>query len=195
MAFETILLIVGVFFLLLVIAFVVYFIAVYNGLVRLKNNIKKAMANIDVLLKQRTDELTKLIETVKGYARFERKVLNEVVKARTAFLNANTLAEKAKASDQITGALKSLFAVAENYPTLRSNENFKQLQDRISGIENEIADRREFYNDSVNTYNIRIQQIPDRFIAGMLHYGPEELFKAEESERKDVKVDFSDISK
>lgn len=195
MAFESILLIVGVFFLLLLIAFVVYFISVFNGLVRLKNNIKKAFANIDVLLKQRTDELTKLIDTVKGYARFERKVLNEVVKARTAFLDAQTLPQKAKASDMISNALKSLFAVAENYPALRSSENFKQLQDRISGIENEIADRREFYNDSVNTYNIRIQQIPDRFIAGMLGYQPEVLFKATEEEKKDVKVDFSDISK
>jgi LemA protein len=194
MAWE-IFLIIGVFFLLLAIAFVVYFVAVYNGLVRLKNNIKKAMANIDVLLKQRMDELTKLIETVKGYARFERKVLTEVTKARTAFLDAKTLPEKAKASDMISGALKSLFAVAENYPKLSASENFKQLQDRISGIENEIADRREFYNDSVNTYNIRIQQIPDRFIAGMLGYQPEVLFKAEEAEKKDVKVDFSDIAK
>jgi LemA protein len=132
---------------------------------------------------------------VKGYARFERKVLTEVVKARTAFMSAKTLPERAKASDMISGALKSLFAVAENYPQLKANENFKQLQDRISGIENEIADRREFYNDSVNTYNIRIQQIPDRFIAGMLGYKPEELFKAAEEDKKDVKVDFSDISK
>ena len=188
-------LIVGVFLLLVIVAFVAYFIAVYNGLVRLKNNIKKALANIDVLLKQRMDELTKLIETVKGYARFERKVLTEVTKARTAFLDAKTLPEKAKASDMLSGAIKSLFAVAENYPKLNASENFKQLQDRISGIENEIADRREFYNDSVNTYNIRIQQIPDRFIAGMLGYQPEVLFKAEEAEKKDVKVDFSDISK
>jgi LemA protein len=194
MAWE-ILLIVGVFFILLAIAFVVYFIAVYNGLVRLKNNIKKAFANIDVLLKQRTDELTKLIETVRGYAKFEKKVLTDVVKARTAFMDAKTLPERVKASDQISGALKTLFAVAENYPQLKANENFKQLQDRISGIENEIADRREFYNDSVNTYNIRIQQIPDRFIAGMLGYQAEPLFKAEEAEKKDVKVDFSDITK
>ena len=194
MAWE-IFLIIGVFFLLLAIAFVVYFIAVYNGLVRLKNNIKKALANIDVLLKQRMDELTKLIETVKGYAKFERKVLTEVTKARTAFLDAKTLPEKAKASDMISGALKTLFAVAENYPKLNASDNFKQLQDRISGIENEIADRREFYNDSVNTYNIRIQQIPDRFIAGMLGYKPEELFKAAEEDKKDVKVDFSDITK
>ncbi|MEM7815810.1 MAG: LemA family protein [Candidatus Aenigmatarchaeota archaeon] len=194
MAFE-IWLIVGVFFLLLLIAFIVYFIAVFNGLVRLKNNIKKAMANIDVLLKQRTDELTKLIETVKGYARFERRVLNEITRARTAFLEAKTLPEKARASDQISAALKNLFAVAENYPKLTASENFRQLQERISGLENEIADRREFYNDSVNTYNIRIQQIPDRFIAAILGYQPEVLFKAEESEKRDVKVDFSDIVK
>ena len=114
----------------------------------------------------------------------------ELTKARTDFLKAKTLAQKARADDIISGALKTIFAVAENYPNLKANENFIQLQGRISGIENELADRREFYNDSVNTYNIRIQSIPDVFIARMLRYTSEQLFKAAESDKKDVKVEF-----
>ena len=175
---------------LILIVIVVYVISVFNGLVRLKNNIKKSFANIDVLLRQRADELPKLIESVKGYMRHERGVLTDLTKARTDFMNAKTMQEKAKADGIISGALKTLFAVAENYPNLKANENFLQLQGRISGIENELADRREFYNDSVNTYNIRIQSIPDRFVAGMLGYRAEEMFKATEAEKKDVEVKF-----
>jgi LemA protein len=175
---------------LVLIVIVVYVISVFNGLVRLKNNIKKSFANIDVLLKQRVDELPKLIESVRGYMKHERGTLTELTKARTEFMNAKTLPEKAKADGIISGVLKTIFAVAENYPNLKANENFIQLQGRISGIENELADRREFYNDSVTTYNIRIQSIPDRFVAGMLGYQSEEVFKAAEAERKDVEVKF-----
>jgi LemA protein len=183
-------LIIVVILALVVIAIIAYIVYVFNGLVRLKNNIKKSLANIDVLLKQRSDELPKLIATVKGYMKHERSTLEALTKARTAFLNAKTLAKKAEADSIISGALKTIFAVAENYPNLKANENFIQLQNRISGIENELADRREFYNDSVNTYNIRIQSIPDTFIARMLGYREEELFKATEAEKKDVEVKF-----
>ncbi|MFH1236910.1 MAG: LemA family protein [Candidatus Aenigmatarchaeota archaeon] len=175
---------------LVALVIVFYVVSVFNGLVRLKNNIKKSLSNIEVLLKQRVDELPKLIESVKGYMKHERGTLTELTKARTEFMNAKTLPEKAKADGIISGALKTIFAVAENYPNLKANENFAQLQTRISGIENELADRREFYNDSVNTYNIRIQSIPDRFVAGMLGYTPEELFKATEAEKRDVEVKF-----
>ncbi|HII72485.1 TPA: LemA family protein [Candidatus Woesearchaeota archaeon] len=175
---------------LLVIILVGWFVGVYNGLVRLKNNIKKSWANIDVLLKQRVDELTKLMGSVKGYMKHEREVLTEITKARSAMMKAKTKPQKAAADNQLTGALKTLFAVAENYPQLQANQNFMQLQDRISGIENELADRREFYNDSVNTYNIKIKQIPTVFIANMLGYKEEEMFKAEGKDREDVKVEF-----
>jgi LemA protein len=175
---------------LVLVVIVVYVISVFNGLVRLKNNIKKSFANIDVLLKQRVDELPKLIESVKGYMKHERGTLTDLTKARTEFLNAKTVHEKAKADGILTGALKTLFAVAENYPNLKANETFLQLQGRISGIENELADRREFYNDSVNTYNIRIQSFPDMFVARMLSYQNEDLFKATEAEKKDVEVKF-----
>lgn len=173
----------------LVVAFTI--ISIFNGLIQLKNNIKKSWANIDVLLKQRSDELPNLIESVKGFMKQERGVLLDVTKARTQFLNAQSMSEKAAADNMISGALKSLFAVAESYPQLKSNENFLQLQGRISGLENSIADRREFYNDSVNTYNIRIEQFPDRIIAGWLGYTkPEVLFEATAEERQNVKIKF-----
>lgn len=167
-----------------------YIISIYNSLVRLKYNIEKAWSNIDVLLKQRHDELTKLINTVKGYIKHEKTVLENITKARTAFMNAKTVHGKAKADNMMTSTLKSLFAVAENYPQLKANENFKQFQNRVSEIENHIADRREFYNDSVNTFNIRIEQIPYMFVANMLHYTKKELFKVAKSDREDVKVEF-----
>ena len=154
-----------------------YLISIYNRFIRLKHNIDKAWSNINVLLKQRNDELTKLIAAVKGYMKFEKKVLTQITQARTAFLKAKTIADKAKADNIMTSTLKTLFAVAENYPKLRANENFIQFQKRVSEIENQIADRREFYNDSVNTYNIRLEQIPYVFIAKLLHYQKKDLFK------------------
>lgn len=185
-----ILLIIGAVVLIGVIIIIGYFISVYNSLVRLKNNIEKAWSNIDVLLKQRHDELGKLLKTVKGYMKYEERVLKEVTEARTAFLDAQSVTDKAQADNMMAGALKSLFAVAENYPDLKANTNFIQFQGRISELENQISDRREFYNDSVNTYNIRIEQIPDVFIARMLGYTKKDWFKVSESDRQDVEIDF-----
>ena len=182
--------IIGIVILLIVIIFVAWIVGLYNSLVRLKNNIKKSWSNIDVLLKQRTDELPKLISSVKGYMKHEKSTLETLTKARTAMMKASTMEGKAKADNQIRDALKTIFAVAENYPNLKANENFMQLQDRISGLENELADRREFYNDSVNTYNIRIQQFPAVIIANKLGYKEEQMFKVAEADKKDVKVEF-----
>ena len=175
---------------LLLLGVIIYFISIFNGLVRLKNNIKKSWSNINVLLKQRSDELPKLINSVKGYMKHEKGVLTELTKARTSFLSAKTMSQKAAADNMISGALKTLFAVAENYPNLKANENFMQMQNRISGLENELADRREFYNDSVNTYNIRIESFPDMFVAGMMKLQQKEMFKVTEKEKKDVEVKF-----
>lgn len=175
---------------LVVIALIAWFVIIYNGFVRLRNNIKKSWANINVLLKQRNDELTKLLDTVKGYMKYEKTVLKDVTAARTAFLNAKELPQMAKADNMMSTALKSLFAVAENYPKLQASENFKQLQERISGIENELADRREFYNDSVNQYNIRRESFPDSIIAGMMHLQQEQMFQIAAEETKDVKMTF-----
>lgn len=173
---------------LIVVGFFVYFIYIFNGLVRLKNNIRKSWANIDVLLKQRSDEVPNLVATVKGYMEHERRTLEALTKARTEVLQAVTLSRKAASDMVITDALKTIFAVAENYPNLKANENFLKLQLRITGIEDELADRREFYNDSVNIYNIRIHSFPDMVVARMMNYINEQLFKASEDDKKLVTV-------
>jgi LemA protein len=178
----------GLAVILVVVGILLYFITIYNSLVRLRNDMDKAWANIDVLLKQRHDELPKLIETCKGYMQYEQKTFQMIVEARTAFLKATTVAEKAQADNLISGALKSLFAVSENYPDLKANNNFMQLQKRISELEERIADRREFFNDDVNTYNIRIQQLPDVFVARLLNLQRRDLFKVSEEDRRDVEV-------
>ncbi|QPJ63052.1 MAG: LemA family protein [Candidatus Nitronauta litoralis] len=165
-----------------------YFIMIYNGLISLKENIKKSWANIDVILKQRYDELPKLISVCESFAQFEKGVIDRITKARENYGRAKTVGQKSKASGEVSGALMGLFAVAENYPELKTNENFMQLQNRISHLEESLADRREFYNDSVNNYNIRIKQIPDVFIANMLRYQDEELFEVSEQERQDVDI-------
>ncbi|MFC1741112.1 LemA family protein [Nanoarchaeota archaeon] len=182
--------IVTVVIILVLLGLIGWIVGVYNSLVRLKNNIKKSWGNINVLLKQRSDELPKLINSVKGYMKHEKGVLTEITNARSALLKAKSMPEKAKADNQITGALKTLFAVAENYPKLQANENFMHLQQRISGLENELADRREFYNDSCNTFNIRIESFPDMVIANMMKLTAKEMYKVSEADKKDVKVEF-----
>ena len=165
-----------------------YLAMLYNGLIALQADIDKAWANIDVLLKQRYDEISKVVEVCKGYMQYEQKTFQMVVEARNAYQGATTVQDKAQADNMVTGALKTLFAVAENYPDLKANGNFLQLQSRITELEEKIADRREFYNDSVNTYNIRIQQLPDAFIARTMNFQPHELFQVTEEDRRDVEV-------
>jgi len=177
-------LIIGLLFFLLLIALLL----IYNGLVRLKNNIEKSWANIDVLLKQRSDELPNLIASVKGYMVHERSTLEALTKARTDVLKESTLPKKAAADNIITEALKTIFAVVENYPNLKANENFLKLQNRITALENELADRREFYNDSVTIYNIRIHSIPDMIVARLLNYTDEQWFKALDENKAVVPV-------
>lgn len=179
-----IVLIIGLLFFMLFITLLL----IYNGLVRLKNNIEKSWANIDVLLKQRSDELTNLIASVKGYMAHERTTLETLTKARTDVLKAPTLSKKAVVDNVITEALKTIFAVAENYPNLKANENFLKLQNRITALENELADRREFYNDSVNIYNICIHSIPDMIVARLLNYTDEQWFKALDEDKAVVRV-------
>jgi LemA protein len=179
---------VGLIIVLAAVGVFVYFITIYNSLIRLRNDIDKSWANIDVLLKQRHDELPKLIETCKGYMQYEQKTFQLITEARTAFLKAGSVAEKAQADNLVTGALKSLFAVAENYPDLKANNNFMQLQKRISELEERIADRREYFNDTVNTFNIRIQQLPDVILAHMINLQRRDLFKVAEEDRRDVEV-------
>lgn len=167
-----------------------YVVGIYNGLITVKNNIDKAWANIDVLLKQRHDELPKLIEVCKGYMEHEKGVFDRVMQARQALMMAQGPAKKGQLEGEMHGALRQLFALAENYPTLKAQDSFKQLQDRVSGLESQIADRREFYNDSVNTYNIRIQSIPDALIAKPMGLVAREMYQVAESDREDVKISF-----
>ena len=172
------------------IAILLYFVAIYNGLIRLSRNIDKAWSNIGVLLKQRHDEIPKLVKVCEGYMKYERETLEKITAARTACMNAKNVGESSKAEGELGKALKTLFAVAENYPELKANINFTQLQNRVSYLESQIADRREFFNDSVNNYNIRIHQIPDMWIAGALNMRDKELFKVGEEDKKDVDIKF-----
>lgn len=178
-------------FIITVIAVILYFVGLYNKLVAFKNNIDRSFSNINVLLKQRHDELPKLIETCKGYMQYEQKTLQAVTEARTAFMRANTPAEKAQADNMVSGALKSLFAVAEKYPDLKANTNFLQLQGRITDLETKIAAQRAAYNEDVNTFNIRIAQIPASLVAGFMGLQPHALFQVAEADREDVKVSFN----
>ncbi len=180
-----------VFIVIVVIGIVMYLVGVYNNLVTLKNDIDRSFADIDVLLKQRHDELPKLIDTCKGYMQYEQKTLLAVTEARTAYLRATTPAEKTQADGMVSGALKSLFAVAEKYPDLKANTNFLQLQGRITELEEKIAGQRSRYNEDVNSFNIRIGQIPANFVAGFMHLEPHALFQAPEADREDVKVSFT----
>ena len=161
-----------------------YLVIMYNELVRLRNDNDRAWANIDVLLKQRRDEIPNLVETVKH----ERQTLEAVTQARAASISAASVGQKAQADLMMTGALRGLFAVAENYPELKANENFLKLQNRISELEERIADRREFFNDDVNTYNTRIAQLPEVFLANLMALKPREFFKVSDEDRKLVEV-------
>ncbi len=168
-----------------------YLVMIFNGLIALKNDIDKAWANIDIMLKQRHDELTKLLDVCKGYMDYERDTLLKVTHARSMYQQAVTVDQKAQADQTMTSALRGFFAVAENYPDLKANNNFMQLQRRITELESQIADRREFYNDSVNTFNIRIQQLPDTFVASFMNLTPRPMFKVEEADKADVSMNLS----
>lgn len=181
----------GIFIILGILIFIVLaLVGIYNGLISLRNRVKNAWAQIDVQLKRRYNLIPNLIETVKGYAKHEKGVFEEVTKARANALNAQGAANQAEAENLLTGALKSLFAVAEAYPDLKASTNFMQLQEELSGTESKIAYARQFYNDSVMAYNIRIQQIPYNIIASLFGFREEELFETEGVEREVPKVKF-----
>ena len=168
---------------------ILYIIIAYNSLIVLRNRIENAWSQIDVQLKRRYDLIPNLINTVKGYVKHEKTVLTDITKARTQLIS-GSMKDKAKASNQITEALKSLFAVAENYPQLKANENFKMLQEELSGTESKIAYSRQFYNDSVMSFNNKVQRFPASIIAGIFNFKEKEFFKVEEVEKKNIKVEF-----
>jgi LemA protein len=167
-----------------------YLVFAYNGLVKLRNRIENAWAQIDVQLKRRYDLIPNLIETVKGYASHERETLDAVIQARNMAMAPHGPAEQAQAENQITGALKSLFALSEAYPDLKANENFGQLQEELSGTEGRIAYARQFYNDTVYKYNTKIQSFPGVVIAPRFGFVEREYFEADDESRGPVKVEF-----
>ena len=170
---------------------IIWIIAAYNGFVKLKNAIEEAFSTMDVYLKKRYDLIPNLVETVKGYAKHEKETLESVIQARNMAVNAKNMEEKLAGENMLTGTLKSLFAVAENYPNLKANENFMDLQDQLKRLEDEIASSRKYYNAVVKTYNTRREIFPNVIIAKMFKFEKKPLFEVSaEEERENVKVEF-----
>ena len=168
----------------------VWLIALYNGLIKLRNRTDEAFSDVDVQLKRRYDLIPNLMETVKGYMQHEAGTLQKVTEARANAMHAGSMQDKAKAENQLTDTLKSLFAVSENYPDLKASQNFLQLQDELSDTENKIQAARRFYNGQVRDFNIKIQTFPNNIFVGMLNFKIYEFFEATETEKENVKVKF-----
>ena len=181
---------------LILIILAVILVVIYNSLVRTEKQVDNSWAQIDVQLKRRADLIPNLVETVKGYAKFEQKVLTDVTKARTAILSAKTPAEAAKGDNMLAGALKTIFAVAEAYPALKANDSFLKIQEELSSTENKVAFSRQFYNDMVMKWNTMIATFPTNIVASIFGKKKDrDFFEASAEEKKNVKVDFSDLSK
>ncbi len=177
---------------IIIVVILLVLIMLYNGLVQSRNRVKNAWSQIDVQLQRRFDLIPNLVETVKGYMTHEQETLTKVTELRTSWAGANTVAEKANLDNQLSGALKTIMAVSENYPDLKANQNFSTLQEELRSTENKISYARQFYNDTVTMYNTKLQTIPTNIIASMFNFKPEELFKVDSEEAKqNVKVDFS----
>ena len=174
----------------ILVVLIVYLVAAYNGFVVLKTRIQEALSGIDVQLKRRADLIPNVVETIKGYAKHEKGVFTEVTKARTALMGAQSPKEKAQADNMLSGALKSLFAVAEAYPDLKANTNFQDLQRQLEDTEDKVAYSRQFYNSNVLDFNTKVQMFPSNLIANAFNFKAFEFFEAEEEAKKSVKVKF-----
>ena len=182
---DPFLILIGILVVLAVLVF-----GVYNSLITARNRVKESWSGIDVQLKRRTDLIPNLVETVKGYAAHEKDVFENVTKARSAMMSAGSAKEAGDANNMLTGALKSLFAVAEAYPELKASDNFKELQGELSDTETKIASSRQFYNANVLDFNTKIQTVPSNIIAGMFGFKEADFFQAEEADKKPVEVKF-----
>ena len=181
----------GWIILAIVIILVIAIISMYNGLVSSRVKVDNAWSQIDVQLQRRFDLIPNFVETVKGYAAHESETFEKITSLRTSWANANTVAEKADLDNQLSGALKTIMAVSENYPDLKANQNFSELSEELRNTENKISFSRQFYNDTVTMYNQKLQIFPSNIIANMFNFTPRELFKVDNAEaRKNVKVDF-----
>ena len=171
---------------------VIWVISVYNGLVKSKLKVDNAWSQIDVQLQRRFDLIPNFVETIKGYMTHEKETLTKVTELRTSWANATTIDEKAELNNQLSGTLKTIMAVSENYPDLKANQNFLEMQEELRNTENKISFSRQFYNDSVTMYNTKLEVFPSNLIAGWFKFTAESLFAAESDEaRKNVKVDFN----
>ncbi|MDW7760137.1 MAG: LemA family protein [Acidobacteriota bacterium] len=180
-----------VIFLIIVGGVILFAVGIYNSLVTLRNRCENAWSQVDVQLRRRYDLIPNLVETVKGYAKHEREVFEKVTQARSQAIGAKTVGEQGQAENMLTGALKSLFAVSENYPDLKANQNFLMLQEELAGTEGKIAYSRQFYNDNVMKFNMKQQVFPSNLIAGMFGFKLREYFEIEEpAAREPVKVSF-----
>ena len=176
----------------IIVVLIIAIISIYNNLVRLRQKVKNSWSQIDVQLQRRFDLIPNLVETVKGYMAHEEGVLTKVTELRTSWANAGSIKEKAELDNELSGALKTIMAVSENYPDLKANQNFSELQQELQNTENKISFSRQFYNDSVTMYNTKLEVVPSNIIASMFGFKPEEFFKVESEEaRKNVKVDFN----
>ena len=181
----------GWIILAIVVILVIAIISMYNGLVSSRVKVDNAWSQIDVQLQRRFDLIPNLVESVKGYMAHESEVLEKVTQLRSSWANAKSVSEKAELDNQLSGALKTIMAVSENYPDLKANQNFSELQEELRNTENKISYSRQFYNDTVTRYNTKLELFPSNIIASMFHFSAESLFEAESEEaRKNVKVDF-----
>jgi LemA protein len=172
-----------IFFLLVIFILISAAISAYNGLIALKNQVDRAWANIDVILKQRFDEIPQLIQILEQYVQYEKSVITKVMDARAHYGSAQTTGQKIAASKELSVALQGVMSIGEAYPELKSNANFTHIQNRLSELENSIADRRETYNEAVTNYNTRIAQFPDVMFASMLQFKEREMFRVSEAEK------------
>ena len=182
----------AIIILVIVVLIALFIINVYNGLVKSRQKVKNAWSQIDVQLQRRFDLIPNLVEAVKGYMEHESSVLEKVTQLRTSWANANTITEKVNIDNELSGALKTIMAVSENYPDLKANQNFMELQNNLKETENKISFARQFYNDTVTMYNTKIEVFPDNIVASMFNFKAETLFNVDSDEaRKNVKIDFN----
>lgn len=179
-----------IFAIIIIAAVVLYLWYIYNDLITMRLRVKEAWSQIDVQLKRRVDLIPNLVETVKGYAKHEKRVLETITQARASLLSAKTPKEKAQADNHLVSALKTLFAVAENYPNLKASENFLTLQRQLEDTEDKVSYARQFYNNVVLDYNTKLQLFPNIYIAGYFRFKEEQFFAANEEEKKNIRVKF-----
>lgn len=180
----------GIIIIVIIVLLIIWVISTYNGLVGLRNKKDDQWSQIEVQLKRRADLIPNLVETVKGYAKHEKETFEEVIKARNTYLSANTPEDEMKASAGVSNAISKLFALAENYPELKANDNFLSLQNDLKDTEDKISYARQFYNDAVLTYNNKVEMVPSNIIAGMFNFKKAAFFEVEEKDKEAPKVSF-----